>query len=834
MRGKVPQTFDSPAGVFAPAKPMFDVGGPTMAMDDALTSFGSTAFGTLQSGNFFDGDYPVAIPMQVLSVMAQRAEFWKISDTPAVEMTRRWITIASTDDRSDKSERIAGIIDDLKRFKVRDAFRDAIRKDGQMGRGHVYLDFGDISDAEALTPIGNGRDKASLAKIRQGSLRAIRSIDPVWCYPLMFGARDALSIDFYKPQNWSVGARRVHASRLLTIVAREVPDLLKPAYSFGGLSLTQMAAPYVQNWLRTRQDVSDLVHAFNTYVLKTNMAAGMQGGMGGAYAAQAGGGDGASLDARVALFTLLANNRGVFLLDKDGEDFGTVSAQLGTLDKLQAQAQEQMAAVAGQPLVKMFGITPSGLNACLPGDTAILTGRGQVPIRDVTLDDKVMTRRGFAPLTFSGVTKYATELIEIRTESTVLRCTANHPIWMSSTNEFVPAENVRVGDILLSTGEKNVIQKMRHRSHGVANGGGKEQMATTLHGISLKVAPSPSIGECGKRIADLCRMDSTFTTRTGTKRTIKSLIFSLCSPAITWSTTRLICGLGDQLASNPLFAGNAARLLSSRNFQAERSSARTSASRPIAEETDPLRHGQCLNASVRRVGGLFWHFEKTLSSVAENARQMVEIVLNTCEHIISSTQKNSTSRVVGVRNIPAAEDVYDLTVADGYLPEFFANGILTHNSSDGEIRVWYDHCHAMQEDHIRDPLETVVDIIQLNRFGDIDPTIQVIFEPLWAMSEKDRAELEKSEMETDKGYVDMGALWNHEVRAGLARDPDNRYQGIDVDDVPDDEPGGEKEQPEGGENGQGATGEAGDEAGDPEGDSGVKAIEGLFRDPPPK
>ena len=34
--------------------------------------------------------------------------------------------------------------------------------------------------------------------------------------------------------------RQVHTSRILTFIGRPVPDLLKPAYSFGGLSLVQL------------------------------------------------------------------------------------------------------------------------------------------------------------------------------------------------------------------------------------------------------------------------------------------------------------------------------------------------------------------------------------------------------------------------------------------------------------------------------------------------------------------------------------------------------------------------------------------------------------------
>jgi hypothetical protein len=66
---------------------------------------------------------------------------------------------------------------------------------------------------------------------------------------------------------------------------------------------------------------------------------------------------------RLQMFNLGRDNHGVNAVDKATEDFGNVSAPLGSLDKLQAQSQEQMCAPAGLPLVYLTGITPAGLNA---------------------------------------------------------------------------------------------------------------------------------------------------------------------------------------------------------------------------------------------------------------------------------------------------------------------------------------------------------------------------------------------------------------------------------------------------------------------------------------
>src|SRR3954464_2187673 len=58
-------------------------------------------------------------------------------------------------------------------------------------------------------------------------------------------------------------------------------------------------------------------------------------------------------------------------LDKNREDLVNVTTPLGTLDALQAQAQEQMAAVSHTPLIVLLGITPSGLNASCDGELQV-------------------------------------------------------------------------------------------------------------------------------------------------------------------------------------------------------------------------------------------------------------------------------------------------------------------------------------------------------------------------------------------------------------------------------------------------------------------------------
>lgn len=333
---------------FAPARPRPGVvpDGKGMAMDWNPTQTGAYAgdvFGMINEGLGFIG-YPY------LAQMAQRPEYRSIVEITAKEMTRKGFKITATgDDKTDKIERMEQLV---KLFSVNALLRQLVTVDGFFGRSQLYIDTGIDGDDLALPLVYKS------AKIKKGGPLAFRVIEPFWTYPGAYDATNPLAADFYVPQVWYCQSLTVHRSRLLTFIARPVPDILKPAYAFGGLALTQMAKPYVDNWLRARQSVSDIMHSFSIPVLLTNMATVVQGAIGGI----------SSLLARLQIFNRTRDNRGVMAIDKDTEDFKIAAAPLGSLDKLQAQAQEQTASVVGIPLVILLGVTPSGLNASSDGE----------------------------------------------------------------------------------------------------------------------------------------------------------------------------------------------------------------------------------------------------------------------------------------------------------------------------------------------------------------------------------------------------------------------------------------------------------------------------------
>lgn len=329
---------------------------PTLAMDWAPKDLGGLA-GIPGISAFLEGQ--VFPGYSYLAMLAQRPEYRLAPDAIADDMVRKWIKIEVSGDEK-KDELVAQITAEMARLNVREVFRQALLHDGLYGMGHIYFQIGDApSDAEVKTPIGSGADAASRVKVKKGSFKALRNVEPVWTTPSRYNTTDPLSPDWYRPSSWYVFGREIDATRLATIVGREVPDILKPAYNFGGLSLSQMMKPYVDNWLETRQNVNAAIRVFSTSVLMTNMDAALSGQ------------DDASLNGRVQLFSAYRDSQGVLAIDKDGEDFKEVSKPLGTLDALQAQAQEHLSLPSRIPLVKLLGIQPSGLNASADGEMEV-------------------------------------------------------------------------------------------------------------------------------------------------------------------------------------------------------------------------------------------------------------------------------------------------------------------------------------------------------------------------------------------------------------------------------------------------------------------------------
>lgn len=321
--------------------------GSGMAFDDAGGGPGPFPFQNYLGSafNLYFPGYPY------LALLAQRSEFRQPTETHAKDMTREWIEFKSRS-KGDKSARIKELEDRFLELGIQELFRKSLIHDGFYGVGHIFIDLRGHEDTELPVQL----DPKSIGK---GSLRGFTNIEPMWVTPVSWESNDATAKDFYVPELWNALSRRTHKTRLLQVLSREVPDIIKPAYNFGGISLSQLIEPYVDRWLKTVAGVNRLINNFSLIGLKTDMSAVLQGG------------SDADIRKRMKLARQYGDNMGMFLMDMTKEELMQIAVPLSGLSELQAQAQEHMAAPTHLPLVVLTGITPSGLNNSSDGEIEV-------------------------------------------------------------------------------------------------------------------------------------------------------------------------------------------------------------------------------------------------------------------------------------------------------------------------------------------------------------------------------------------------------------------------------------------------------------------------------
>jgi uncharacterized protein len=287
----------------------------------------------------------------VLCLLAQLPEYRTMHETLADEVIRMWGKPKSSGNAP--PARLAKIFEEVERLSIRDAIRTLVIHDQSFGRAHAFFKIRGQETNKELPLV------AGPMTVPVNSFLGIRPVEAYWVTPNNYNSIDPSADDFYKPSTWWMLGTEAHATRLRTIISRPVPDMLKPAYSFAGVSMSQLAQPYVDNWLRTRQSVSDTVKQYSVSGVKTDLAQSLTPGAN------------QDLAMRAELINRYRDNRNILFLDMATEEFFQFSTPLSGLDALQAQSQEQQSAVSHIPLIKLLGITPTGLNASSEGEIRV-------------------------------------------------------------------------------------------------------------------------------------------------------------------------------------------------------------------------------------------------------------------------------------------------------------------------------------------------------------------------------------------------------------------------------------------------------------------------------
>lgn len=291
--------------------------------------------------------------------------------------------------------------------------------------------------------------------------------------------------------------------------------------------------------------------------------------------------------------------------------------KLRAVESKQARA-EPVSALYARGWVHHAGTFPAlETQMCFPAGTIIETHQGGIPIEQVTPDHLVMTRTGLAPVRAAGWTRDADLLVQVTHEGGAITCTPWHRLWTVNRG-YVAALDVRPGDRLLG------------RPRAGAGWGTPSPTGDAGMPRWVPVTTGAPSGSCTA---------SSGRTTTDRSRPVTSCITATTTPLTTGSAT---C--------------NCSPTPSTANFTPL-----------IRVEGSPPG----LRSSGQRRAAASGHRSSLVLSVAS---------------VVAAPTSRRTLVPAGApgaadASLVVTEPVYDIQVEDGYLPEFFANGVLVHNST---------------------------------------------------------------------------------------------------------------------------------------------------------
>ncbi len=269
--------------------------------------------------------------------------------------------------------------------------------------------------------------------------------------------------------------------------------------------------------------------------------------------------------------------------------------------------------------------------ACLIADTQVRTDKGLKPIQSLTTKDKVLTRTGFCEVAWAGISKLSDELVTvIFSDGKAVTGTKDHPVWTRNK-----------GWVWLSllTGEDIAYTEPKNTSIGTAVQGIIERF--------IGMFTSSTKGPYPRAII--------YTIRTGTKLTTKSKILSVYREKNTPVFIKKICRL--KLASKIIYTEQKHIKLFSKKSNLK-----------LSRHALHVAANSTLKVLRRNIAAC------SVLSLKDTYAKLVGLFL---------TQEDSIRYSVVYRARTEGVPVYDLTVPKS--PEFFANGILVHNTKPNEV-----------------------------------------------------------------------------------------------------------------------------------------------------
>lgn len=109
------------------------------------------------------------------------------------------------------------------------------------------------------------------------------------------------------------------------------------------------------------------------------------------------------------------------------------------------------------------------------------------------------------------------------------------------------------------------------------------------------------------------------------------------------------------------------------------------------------------------------------------------------------------------------------------------------NTGESDLNNHYDHIASQQEKQLRDQIEYVLKVLQVQEWGEIDNEITFTFNPLSEEKEESIATVNKIKAETQQIYISNGVISPDEGRECLKVDPKSGFNNLNEESVPEEE-----------------------------------------------
>lgn len=283
------------------------------------------------------------IGYQACAILSQQWLVMKACTTPGKDAVRNGWTITFDEGIDVSNEEIAEIKHFDCSFKLSNNLSEYSKFINIFGIRLLYF----IIDSE--DPLYYEKP-FNLDGITTGSYKGISQVDPYWCAPILGAeaSQDPSAMYFYEPTYWQIAGKKIHRSHILLGRGPEVPDILKPTYFYGGLSLVQRIYDRVYGAERTASEALALTITKRSAVLKTDCSQVVQNQQ--------------AFEEAQRLSMIYRDNYAIRVINMD-EEMTQLDTTLGDLDAVMMSQYQLVAAVANMPATKLLGTSPKGFGA---------------------------------------------------------------------------------------------------------------------------------------------------------------------------------------------------------------------------------------------------------------------------------------------------------------------------------------------------------------------------------------------------------------------------------------------------------------------------------------